>query len=313
MWTLDLYCLLAAVALDFIIGDPRRMPHLARWSGSLISLLEPRFRRHFGNGIAAGGLFALSVTGIMLLAALLLILAASSVYPPLAWILQTLLLYQCIAARDLIAHVTRVLNPLREGDIATARQHLSWIVGRDTAQLDEEGISRAAIETTAESFHDGFVGPLFWAVLLGPLGALLFRVVNTLDSMVGHRDERYLYFGRFSARADDVLGFLPARVSALLLAPRIAFTQFTALRHQAHQHASPNAGWTEAAMALECGIRLGGANDYSGERLDGPVFNPQGLSPDARSIRQAIHQFWRAWIRTVLAAAGVVLLISQIS
>ncbi|MCC5835758.1 MAG: cobalamin biosynthesis protein CobD [Opitutales bacterium] len=299
---LDPTVLLAAVLLDFAIGDPRKLPHLARWTGRLIQFLEPLFRHLPGKGLLAGSAFALAVVSIALGVGALVLSVSASVSAPLNWILQTLLLYQCIAARDLIQHVERVRLPLLQGQLSQARQQLAWIVGRDTKQLDESEIARATVETTAESFHDGFVGPVFWAVLLGPLGALLFRVVNTLDSMVGHRDKRYLYFGRFSARFDDALGFLPARISAFLLAPKVFLRAFPQLRKQAGRHASPNAGWPEAAIAMECELRLGGGNFYDGQWLDGPVFNAEGSPPDVHSIGQVNRQFWWGWLRTILLA-----------
>ncbi len=307
---LDPTVLLAAVLLDFVIGDPRKMPHLARWTGNLISLLEPPFRRLPGKGILAGGAFAFTVVTFALGLAAVVLALSTAVSPVLYWILQTLILYQSIAARDLIAHVERVRQPLLHGRLDQARRQLGWIVGRDTQNLNETEIARATVETTAESFHDGFVGPVFWAVLLGPLGALLFRVVNTLDSMVGHRDERYLYFGRFSARFDDVLGFLPARISAFLLVPKVFLRAFPQLRRQARQHASPNAGWPEAAISMECELRLGGGNFYDGQWLNGPVFNANAGPPDVHSIAQVIHQFWRGWLRTVLLALLVTYVLS---
>ena len=299
---LDPTVLLAAVLLDFVLGDPRKMPHLARWTGNLISLLEPPFRRLPGTGILAGGAFAFTVVTFTLGLAAVVLALSTAVSPVLNWILQTLILYQCIAARDLITHVERVRQPLLHGRLNQARRHLAWIVGRDTQNLDETEIARATVETTAESFHDGFVGPVFWAVLLGPIGALLFRVVNTLDSMVGHRDERYLYFGRVSARFDDVLGFIPARISAALLSPSVFVRKFPQLRRQARQHASPNAGWPEAAIALHCDLQLGGGNHYDGQWLDGPVFNANGRPANVDSIARTNRQFWWGWLRTVLLA-----------
>lgn len=312
MWTLDPTVLIAAVLLDLVLGDPRKMPHVARWTGSLIYFLESPFRRLPGKGVFAGAAFAVTVVALILALAALALVLASAISFTLNWVLQTLILYQCIAARDLITHVERVRQPLLQGRLDQARKHLAWIVGRDTEDLNETEIARATVETTAESFHDGFVGPVFWAILLGPLGALLFRVVNTLDSMVGHRDERYLYFGCVSARFDDVLGFIPARISAVLLSPKVFLRKFQQLRAEARQHSSPNAGWPEAAIALHCDLRLGGGNHYAGKWLDGPVFNAGGQPATVDAITHTNRQFWWGWLRTVLIALLVLIGVQMI-
>jgi adenosylcobinamide-phosphate synthase len=186
------------------------------------------------------------------------------------------------------------------GDLEAARFQLSRIVGRDTAGLDASEVSRATLETVAESTTDGVLAPLFWAAVGGPAAALLYRTANTLDSMVGHRDARYERFGKCSALADDVLSFVPARLCALLSLLTRGPQHAVAVVREAGLHASPNAGWSEAAAAWALRVRLGGTNHYDGIPQRGPVFNPGGTAPQANDVKRILLWFW-----TVTSVAGV--------
>jgi len=226
-------------------------------------------------------------------------------HPVAAWSLGCLILFQSIAFRDLIRHVKAVESPLLKKDLEQARNRLSWIVGRDTGHLDSKEISRASIEALAESIHDGFVGPLFWAFLLGPSGALLFRIANTLDSMVGHRDERYERFGKCSARLDDAMGLLSSRLSGLILWIARPSRSIQTIIRDARKHASPNAGWPEATMAYGLGLRLGGNNCYDGVPIDGPIFNSDGKSPAPHDIHRALKVSFVAWLLVLCIGLAV--------
>ena len=184
-----------------------------------------------------------------------------------------LVIYTTIAARDLARHSMAVLRPLAAGDLVEARRRVALIVGRDTARLDEAGVVRAAVESVAESTVDGVTAPLFFAVVAGPVGAMVYRAINTLDSMFGHQDERYREFGWAAARIDDLANYLPARLTAPLVClaalllrqrPRLACA---ILARDGRKHASPNAGLTEAAMAGALGVQLGGVNYYDGQTV----------------------------------------------
>ena len=229
----------------------------------------------------------------------------SALNPLAAQVLETLVIYQAIAAMDLSRHVKAIIVPLANGNLAAARSRLAWIVGRDTEALGESEISRAAIESVAESTTDAVIAPLFWSFVAGAPGALLYRTANTLDSMVGHRTDAYEKFGKASARIDDVLNWLPARICAGAFCVFRSAVHWKTIRREAAAHASPNAGWGEAAMAYAIGVRLGGDNFYDGQCVHGPVFNASGRAAAAADIASSLVWMWR--IAGVCAAVFVAL------
>lgn len=283
-----------ALALDLALGDPRRMPHPVRALGAWYARIERQlYRNSFIAGIAAW---------------LAVVLPAVSLAGGLVWLaghagadglVAILAVWLAIAARDLAEHAWRVQGPLSAGDLPAARQSVGMIVGRDTAALEDSEIARAAVEAVAESTVDGVVAPLWWAaigaVVAGPAGAAAgawaFRAANTLDSAWGHRDARFERFGWLSARADDALAFIPARLTAFLLVVVGGHPGRTlrAWWRDAHRHASPNAGRAEAAMAGALGVRLGGTNVYDGELQAGPIFHAQGRPPTAADIAASVR------------------------
>ena len=213
--------------------------------------------------------------------------------------MSIVVIYTTIAARDLARHSMAVFRPLAAGDLVEARRRVAAIVGRDTERLDEAGVVRAAVESVAESTVDGVTAPLFFAVVAGPVGAMVYRAVNTLDSMFGHQDERYRQFGWAAARIDDLANYLPARLTAPLvclaalccLRLRPAAARCESLLRDGRKHASPNAGLAEAAMAGALGVQLGGVNYYDGQPLEKPTIgdalvplvaaaHPAGQRPD---------------------------------
>lgn len=302
MWRIEALQLLAALGADWLLGDPRALPHLARGAGWLCRIGERVVGALLGRGIGAGAVFWLGVCGVALGGYAAVWAVCAWLGAPWAWLLEVAVVYQAVAARDLARHAEAVLAPLERGDLAEARFRLSWIVGRDTEGLDVPEISRAAIESVAESISDGIVAPLFWAALLGAPGALLYRVSNTLDSMVGHRTEQYEKFGKVSARIDDVLNWVPARLVALcfwVVRPSIPMAR---MRAEAGRHASPNAGWPEAAMAAVLGVRLGGVNRYDGVPIPGPEFNPAGRPATPWDLAASVRWMWRV---TILSAVGL--------
>lgn len=287
-----------ALLLDLTLGDPRWFPHPAKWTGSMVAPLEKAMVSVLGRTIGAGALFWALITlgqGACLLA------LAFWLPSQLWWCLETWLIYQCFAAMDMHRHVRAISRPLKAGDLAQARSRLAWIVGRDTETLSETEVSRAAVESVGESACDALIAPLFWTVVGGPVGALVYRAANTLDSMVGHRGERYEKFGKASARMDDVLNWVPARIVALLSSPRKLALVF----RESKGHRSPNAGWGESAVAWATGVRLGGTNYYDGKPLESPVFNPAGRAPDLGSIDQSLRWWWRIVISGFLVALGL--------
>lgn len=293
MWRVNCYDIIAAIALDLILGDPRRWPHIARMAGALSLGYERLVTKFAGRSILSGTTFWLLVTGTMLTGFGILhhLIATANTFG--AQVLDIFVIYQSIAATDLARHVQAVLTPLKSGDLSGARARLAWIVGRDTEQLDEAEVSRAAIESVAESLTDGVVAPLFWAFIAGAPGALLYRTANTLDSMVGHRTPNYEKFGKASARFDDALNWFPSRICAAAFCLLRLELSWKAIHAAARKHASPNAGWGEAAMAYTLGVRLGGDNFYDGERVSGPIFNPQGRQASLGDIEASLTWMWR--------------------
>ena len=293
---INLLIMFSAIAIDWWLGDPRSLPHIVNYIAWLAKRLEQWLWRRDKSALWTGMLFYLFVMIGGLLPCALVGWGLKGVWVPAFWLWGTLLIFQSIAYRDLVRHVIRVLVPLEQGDLVQARKALSWVVGRDTEHLDEREISRAAIETLAESLNDGVIAPLFWALLLGPLGAIAFRITNTLDSLVGHRDERYERFGKVSARMDDLLGFVPARIAGFMIWTIGVRRSWSDYLKDARKHNSLNAGYPESAMAKAIGVKLGGTNIYDGEIHEGAVFNQDCRATEPVDIRTALKLTKRVYL-----------------
>ena len=287
------YQILIAVAIDLVLGDPPWLPHPVRGIGRLALGLETLSRRTLGATRLAGLLAALATYAMVGAAAWGAIRLAAAIHPWAADAVSILIIYTTIAARDLVRHSMVVYRCLVAGELVEARWRVGAIVGRDTARLDEPGVVRAAVESVAESTVDGVTAPLLFAVVAGPVGAMVYRAVNTLDSMFGHQDERYRQFGWAAARIDDLANYVPARctaplicLAALLLRLRPGLALRTLFR-DGRKHASPNAGLTEAAMAGALGVQLGGVNYYDGQPLERPTIGDAIVPLCPRHIRLA--------------------------
>jgi adenosylcobinamide-phosphate synthase len=284
--------------LDWLIGDPTWLPHPVRWMGHTISGGEWLLRRLIPttrSELVAGLVLTVFVVGTYGIGSWSELLWFRGENPALAFVVSVYLAASTLATRSLLDEARKVRRFLVNGDLLSARQQVSRIVGRDTQELDEAEVTRAVIETLAESASDGIVAPMFYLAIGGVPAALAYKAVNTLDSMIGHRDKRYEFFGKCAARLDDIANFIPARLTALLLvcaawtlhldwrgAARI-------LRRDGGKHRSPNAGRPEAAMAGALGVRVGGANFYCGERHDGQ-FLGDGHNPlDDEALRNALR------------------------
>ena len=293
--------LLAALIAEAALGYPRRWPHPVQAAGALIAGCERRWNR--------GGPTRQRLAGVALLLALVTLAAA------LGWAVQhvagegwglvavVLVATTGLAQRSLHDHVAAVLAPLATGDLPAARRAVAMIVGRDTAALDEAGIATAAIESLAESFCDGVVSPAFWLLIAGLPGLFVAKAINTADSMVGHRTPRLVRFGWACARADDVVNWLPARLSGALICVAGRGGWRTMVRDARH-HASPNGGWPEAAMAGALGRRLGGAVSYDGEPARRAILG-DGPTPSVADLRRALRVYRRACIGLWIATGAV--------
>ena len=280
MW-LTLAALLTGYVLDLIFGDPRQIYHPIRIIGNLIAVLEKGIRKVFpktSKGELAGGtmLVVLVVLICTAVPAALLGLAAW-IHPVVYWLLASFWCWQILATKSLKTESMKVYAPLKEGDLPAARRAVAMIVGRDTERLTEEGVAKAAVETVAENTSDGIVAPLIFLALGGPALGFFYKAVNTMDSMVGYKNERYLYFGRTAARLDDVLNFLPSRISAwlmILAAAILGMDGKNAKRiylRDRKNHASPNSAQTEAVMAGALRVQLAGDAWYFGKLYKKPT------------------------------------------
>ena len=303
----DSLVILLALLLDLTIGDPHWLPHPVVAVGHLIRRMDRGLRRDWLNQRMAGVFLLLTIVVSAAGTAWILLKVLDALLPLAGWIAAVLVSSTCLAARSLHKESSRVASALLAGDLPTARRYLSYIVGRDTDQLEEPEIWRAVVETVAENTSDGIIAPLFWLTIGGPVAAMAYKAVSTLDSMVGYRNRRYLQMGWASARMDDLLNYVPARISALLLviaAPLAGCSASGAARitlRDRLKHQSPNSGYPEAAAAGALGVRLGGAASYSGvpswKEYIGDALQP----PDERAYRSMIKLMY---ISTLLMAAG---------
>lgn len=284
------YQILIGFLLDQVIGDPRWLPHPVKFIGAFSSRSETFYRKLIKNQHISGLLTVLSVlftTGITVITLLHL---SALIHPLLNEAVTIFLIYTTIAAKDLSKHNLAVYDALQTNDISEARKKVSMIVGRDTANLEEKGIIRATVESVAESMVDGVSAPLFFAILGGPLGAMLYKAINTMDSMFGYKNDKYEKFGWTAAKLDDLANFIPARLTGLLV-PLAAFLLRLDFKNSYHilfrdrlNHSSPNSGHTEAAVAGALNIQLGGSNYYFGKIVVKPTIGDAIRENSAKDI-----------------------------
>jgi len=302
---------LAAAALDASVGWPSalyaRIGHPVGFFAHVIDGCERRW-----NSPARGEAFR-RAAGV----GTVLILSLITVGPGLAleqlayalfgwwgWVVVAMLAAPALAQRSLYDHVAAVERALRSGDLVQARASVGMIVGRDTASLDESGVARAAIESLAESFCDGVAAPFFWLLLLGLPGVWAYKAINTADSLIGHREERWRAFGWAAARTDDLLNLIPARLAGALLC-LTSLEGWRVMMRDADKHASPNAGWPEAAMAGGLGLRLAGPIAYDGVIHDKPWIGDGRTDAGAGDIRRALRRYVIACL-SLWATAGAI-------
>jgi adenosylcobinamide-phosphate synthase len=315
------FIVIAALAFDALIGDPgwlwRRLGHPVAWIGAFIGVLDRWLNREDRTQQQR------KLAGVAGTAAMVAISAAAGALIqttvqklPMGNLVVALIASIFLAQRSLYQHVAWVRSAFAEGGLVGARKAVARIVGRDPEQLNEAGICRAAIESCAENFSDGVVAPAFWLALLGLPGLIAYKAINTADSMIGHRTERYKSFGWAAARLDDLVNLVPARLSALLLAgvaPIAAGSIGTSLkvvRRDATKHRSPNAGWPESAMAGALGVALAGPRRYATHMVDDPFLNAEAtrhLVPD--DIGRALDLYAAACLIEAAGYAALALVV----
>lgn len=309
--------------LDLLLGDPYFLPHPVRLIGKLITAVEKRLRANLGGmckkggkscgcekkTLRAGKALVFIVLAATALTAIVLLSAAYLVHPCLGITMEIMMTYQCLAAKCLKAESMKVYYCLQDEDLARARQAVSMIVGRDTAHLDAEGIAKAAVETVAENTSDGEVAPMLYLALGGPVLGFIYKAINTMDSMVGYRNAEYLYFGRAAAKLDDVVNFIPARLSAwmMILSSFLLGKEFSGThawsiyKRDRKMHASPNSAQTESVCAGALGIRLAGDSIYFGKTVKKPYLGDALRQVQAEDIRRANRLLYlTAWLCEIM-------------
>ncbi len=283
----------SAFILDLFLGDPVYPFHPVRIIGNQVIAPTEKLLRFAGFDGRAGGLILLLSTLLISAGTVLAVNYYLEQYCIAFYIFNLYLVYSCIAVKDLRVHVRKVMKSLEQENIEQARKQLGAIVGRETGQLESEEISRACVETLAENFSDGIVAPLFYAFAGGAPLAVFYKAANTMDSMVGYKNEQYEKFGYFPAKFDDLMNWIPARLSLILV--MLAGKKYSQnwagawklAVNERHSHTSPNAAHPEAAMAGVLNLRLGGANYYHGEKVDKPYINKQGNMVGPDDVRAA--------------------------
>lgn len=287
--------ILTAYVLDLIFGDPRWLPHPVKGIGWLIRKLEPCFRTLIKTDRFSGTIFAFTVISLTWFITFMIIQGAGCLNRFLGWVISVFFIYSALAIKDLKVELMRVVYALEKKDLVLARRNLSMVVGRDTANLNEKEIIRAAVETVAESTVDGIISPLFFAFLGGAPLVLAYKAISTLDSMVGYKNERYKDFGWASARIDDLANFIPARIAVFFLVSASWLTGHNAkaalkitLRDRKN-NPSPNSGIPEAAVAGALGVQLGGLNFYNSFPAQKPFIGDNLYPLAVKHIRESIR------------------------
>jgi len=278
--------LLLGWLLDFFFGDPSRLPHPIVWFGKMISWGEHRL--NMGNHrMAKGAVMAIA----LILMVFFVVWGLKRLIPNMVlwFILDTIIIFYCLAGTTLIREVREVFLAL-DRSLDEGRKQVARIVGRDTSQLSAQEVRTAALETLAENLSDGVIAPLFWFALLGAPGMLAYKMVNTLDSMIGYRTERYKDFGCWAAHIDDVANYIPARLTALLMviaSGRLSLLKF--VWKNGSKHASPNSGYPEAALAGILNCRFGGPHYYFGELFDKPFIGENDRELNTKDMQTAVR------------------------
>ena len=308
----------AGFGLDCLLGDPLSAAHPVVLMGKLISFLEKRLRARFPKTPqgerTAGRIMALTVPLISAGAGLLLLYFAWRVHPWAYFAVSAFLCWQCFAARCLMTEAKKVVTCLETQGLAAGRRQVGMLVGRDTEKLTEEQVIKAAVETVAENTSDGVVAPLLWMALFGAAGGLLYKAINTMDSMVGYKNDRYLHFGRAAAKLDDGANYIPARLSALAMIGAAFLLKldgrgaWRAWRRDRRNHASPNSAQTESACAGALGVRLGGDASYFGQLYKKPTIGDPRRPIERADVTRACN-LMSGTSGLLLAFYGVLLLL----
>ncbi len=318
LYSLTALSVFAGFGLDCLLGDPLSAAHPVVLMGKLISFLEKRLRARFPKTPqgerTAGLVMALCVPLVSAGAGLLLLYLAWRVHPWAYFAVSAFLCWQCFAARCLMTEAKKVVTCLETQGLAAGRRQVAMLVGRDTENLTEEQVIKAAVETVAENTSDGVVAPLLWMALFGAAGGLFYKAINTMDSMVGYKNDRYLHFGRAAAKLDDGANYIPARLSALAMIGAAFLLKldgqgaWRVWRRDRRNHASPNSAQTESACAGALGVRLGGNASYFGQLYEKPTIGDPRRPIERADVHRACNLMYGT-SGLLLAAYGLLLLL----
>jgi len=294
--------LLIGWVLDLLFGDPQRLPHPVVWFGKAIAFCEHRFNRGSHRKLKGAVIAIGLIVGIFILTSFLISSFSH-------FLISAVLIFYCLAGTTLIREVRQVFLAL-DRSLEEGRAQVARIVGRDTSELSAQEVRTAALETLAENLSDGVIAPLFWLAVLGVPGMVAYKMVNTLDSMIGYKTERYKDFGCWAARIDDVANYIPARLTALLMVLPHAVVSgqwsiFTFVRHYGRMHASPNSGYPEAALAGILNCRFGGPHYYFGELFDKPYIGENDRELTTADMRKAVRVNRMAEVLAIILVIAV--------
>ena len=294
--------LLIGWVLDLLFGDPPRLPHPVVWFGKAIAFCEHRFNRGSHRKLKGAVIAIGLIVGIFILTSFLISSFSH-------FLISAVLIFYCLAGTTLIREVRQVFLAL-DRSLEAGRAQVARIVGRDTSDLSAQEVRTAALETLAENLSDGVIAPLFWLAALGVPGMVAYKMVNTLDSMIGYKTERYKDFGCWAARIDDVANYIPARLTALLMVLPHAvvsgqWSVFTFVRHYGRMHASPNSGYPEAALAGILNCRFGGPHYYFGELFDKPYIGENDRELTTADMRKAVRVNRMAEVLAIILVMAV--------
>lgn len=310
--------------LDIIIGDPYWLWHPVRGIGKVIELSEKILLKAFRikegrendirKKLVAGGIMAIAVIFVSVVIPFVILYIAEKINTYLKIVVECIMCYEMLAMKSLKTESMKVYNALKGGSVENARSAVSMIVGRDTKRLDEEGIIKAAVETVAENTSDGVIAPLIYMMLFGPLGGFFYKAVNTMDSMVGYKNDRYYYFGRVAAKLDDILNYIPSRISAIfmIIAAFILKMDYKnalyIFKRDRYNHASPNSAQTEAVCAGALSVQLAGDAYYFGKLYKKPTIGDYKRRVEAEDIKRANSLLYGTSFITLLF--GVLLMVT---
>ncbi|WP_166382353.1 adenosylcobinamide-phosphate synthase CbiB [Polaribacter sp. 11A2H] len=305
----SIYILIIAFALDAIFGDPKKLPHLIVGYGNSISFGEKKLNKG-ASKVFKGALLTILLVGISFVFPYLTIRLLNAYnFPILSILFSIIMLFYCLANKTLIKEGYAVFNTLKNEGLEAGRKRLSWIVGRETNNLSEQQIRVATLETMSENLSDGVIAPLFYFLILGIPGVMAYKMINTLDSMIGYKNDRYISFGKFAAKLDDVANYIPARITAILmLLVQLKVNGISFVFKEGKKHSSPNAGYPEAALAYILDCQFGGPNYYHGKLLKKPFIGSNNRIIKHEEIKIASRINYAVSILFCLLSIAILLL-----